>query len=276
MRPMLARIDPHNCHSLRHLLQVAWSKLTPYRLVTTGADGLARTWDIREASLKRYGAVIGKRPEYRHREQGSTRSSGNNSADTAIRSASVRHNNGEDANTAGAEQQAAAVALPPLPPAAAGNPPPAAVPVAAAAAVGPNQAAGQGDQNEINPGGFVANDSIDEGVKLLAKLQHGAVLDEQARGPGTRSRRLAVKVICVVRCPHGGHFATGSDDGICRVWQDEEDPAVKKTDELLSDKPFVSPALFGGTEKPHRSPPMTRCTFFFVCFFRNGAWWIHI
>jgi hypothetical protein len=51
------------------------------------------------------------------------------------------------------------------------------VPVAAAAAVGPNQAAGQGDQNEINPGGFVANDSIDEGVKLLAKLQHGAVLD---------------------------------------------------------------------------------------------------
>ena len=31
---------------------VSWSTLTPYRLVTTSQDGLARMWDIREAALK--------------------------------------------------------------------------------------------------------------------------------------------------------------------------------------------------------------------------------
>ena len=43
---------------------VSWSALTPYRLVTTSADGLARTWDIRKSCLKRYGKYIGNRPEY--------------------------------------------------------------------------------------------------------------------------------------------------------------------------------------------------------------------
>ena len=47
-----------------HTLKVSWSTLSPYRLVTTGADGLARTWDVREACLKRYGHMIGNRLEY--------------------------------------------------------------------------------------------------------------------------------------------------------------------------------------------------------------------
>ena len=80
----------------------------------------------------------------------------------------------------------------------------------------------------------MATDSIDEGVKLLSKLKHGETFDEaNAVGAGTRSRRSAVKVICVARCPHGGHFATGSDDGVCRVWLDEDDPAVKLVDDMF-------------------------------------------
>lgn len=83
------------------------------------------------------------------------------------------------------------------------------------------------------PGRFVANDRIDEGVRLIAKLQHGASLDERALAPGTRSRRAAVKVICVARCPYGGHFATGSDDGICRIWKDEDDGLSERIDTEL-------------------------------------------
>lgn len=225
-------------------------------MVTTAADGLARTWDIREACLKRYGGVIGKRPEYRRREKQGVLAAETSDAlvGSALRAPPLplRDGQGGDAPSAGA-----AVALPPLPAAAAAV---AAPPVAA----GQGEAAGQGNQNEINPGAFVANATIDEGVKLLAKLQHGAVLDEQANGPGTRSRRAAVKVICVARCPHGGHFATGSDDGVCRVWQDEDDPAVESSDKLLSAKPCITPSLFGVAEKPPRTAPTTRS---------KSIWW---
>jgi len=45
-----------------------------------------------------------------------------------------------------------------------------------------------------------------------------------------------VKVICIARCPIGGHFATGSDDGVGRVWSDPEDDVV-----FHSSTPFRPP-----------------------------------
>jgi hypothetical protein len=214
--------------------------------VTTGADGLARTWDIRAACLKRYAGVIGTRPEYRRREQQSERSTELNDDSGTVPLLPLPLREGGEAMSA-EQQQALAIPIPPLPPAVAAAAPVAggraiasAAVAAAAAANGQNLVNRQNERNGVDPGSFVANDKMDEGVKLVAKLQHGAPLDERAGGPGTRARRLAVKVICVARCPHGGHFATGSDDGICRVWQDDDDPAVEATDKLhsmASDKP---------------------------------------
>jgi hypothetical protein len=76
--------------------------------------------------------------------------------------------------------------------------------------------------DNAQPGQFVRNDMLDEGVRLVTKLQHGAPPDESLPGAATRSRRKAVRVICIARCPKGGHFATGAEDGICRVWSEEE------------------------------------------------------
>jgi WD40 repeat protein len=198
---------------------VSWSTLTPYRLVTTGADGLARTWDIREACLKRYSKWIGMRPEY--------------SQKSGLVDAQLTHVSDENPSTnisvtipvpslpsaAAPEQQ---IPLPPLPP-----------PIAVDGHVPVG-----GNENSDNLGRFVANDFLDEGVKLLSKLQHGATLDERLGGPGTRARRSAVKVICVSRCPSGGQFATGSDDGICRIFLDEEDSTVEKIDKYVDHSLF--------------------------------------
>ncbi|KAL7577495.1 hypothetical protein ACA910_004776 [Epithemia clementina (nom. ined.)] len=49
-------------------------------------------------------------------------------------------------------------------------------------------------------------------------------------GPGTRSRRAAMKVLCVIVCPTGGHFTTGADDGICRVYFTDDDEAIGLAD----------------------------------------------
>jgi len=217
-------------------LQVSWSTLTPYRLVTTGADGLARTWDVREACLKRYGRMIGERPEYLLQVQGKdvssedkndsdgAGSSGPNGENgVAIPPLPVRGENGSE----NAAAPAAAAAEPPLP-----LIPPPPLPLPADGGPNGNQANGVGnaDNDGADAGEFVANDNMDAGVKLVSKLQHGATLDERLGGPGTRSRRSAVKVICVARCPYGGHFATGSDDGICRVWQEEDNSSVETVD----------------------------------------------
>lgn len=232
---------------------VSWSTLTPYRLVTTGADGLARTWDVREACLKRYSRLIGNRPEYLLRVNGKDMTAKD-------------PNDSDGAESSGPPNQDSNVALPPLPvrgdapsenaegppppppppppaaaPAVAGEPlayiPPPPLPPAGAPPVVPPlppaadqvQAAGDPD-NAGNNGEFVANDKLDAGVKLISKLQHGATQDERMGGPGTRARRSAVKVLCLSRCPYGGHFATGSDDGICRVWQEENNSLSEKVD----------------------------------------------
>ena len=85
-----------------------------------------------------------------------------------------------------------------------------------------------------NFGDFVANNSIDAGVTLLAQLHHGAnVEDNGTPGPVTRTGHgKPVKVMCIARCPVGGHFATGSDDGLGRVWADDDDWQVGALDEL--------------------------------------------
>jgi hypothetical protein len=95
-----------------------------------------------------------------------------------------------------------------------------------------NAAAGaqQANGDDIQPGQFVFNDNLDQGVRLVSKLQHGAPLDENIPGYATRSRRKAVRVLCIARCPRGGHFATGADDGLCRVWSEEDGEVIAKTD----------------------------------------------
>lgn len=186
---------------------MSWSKLTPYRLVTTGSDGLARMWDIREAAINRYGAHVGKRADYVAATENGRSTDG---------SAAV---GASPAALASAEEL-----LPPLPLPMGGGPG-----INGAGA----QGSGEGNGNEgngadgaqaggdnIQPGQFVRNDMLDEGVRLVTKLQHGAPANESL--PGTRSRRKAVRVICIARCPKGGHFATGAEDGICRVWSEEE------------------------------------------------------
>ena len=185
---------------------VVWSR-TPYRLVTAGGDGLARTWDIREACLKRYGKVIGKRPEYAEIARG------NNSTTTTP----VANNDAVALPPLPLREAEPAVPLPPLP--RAGEP------------VG-GPAVQDNDENVVI-GRFVANDAIDEGVKLLSKLQHGAPQD-RANLTATRSRR-APQVLCVARCPVSGHFATGSEDGMCRIWrEDNDDDRVDRIDRKFS------------------------------------------
>jgi hypothetical protein len=116
------------------------------------------------------------------------------------------------------------------------------IPVARAGDGEPNGDAADvngGADNDIVLGQFAANDNIDEGVKLLTKYQHGAPGGGAMAGPGTRSRRSAVNVICVARCPLGGHFTTGSDDGICRVWLDSDDCCVSLVDKRFSETGVV-------------------------------------
>ena len=193
-------------------------------------------WDIREATLRRYGAIIGMRPEYRliltdkekEVEKEKAQESQESSAQVQIlpplpiRENSMSRNvpveSGENDIESAPPRGAAA------PPMLAGNGQDGDLNRVA-------QDANRGDGNDnIVPGTFVANDNIDEGVKLLSKYQHGAPESSAAAGPGTRSRRAAVNVICVARCPIGGHFATGSDDGICRVWEDSDDHCVALVD----------------------------------------------
>lgn len=227
--------------------------MTPYRLVTAGADGLARTWDIREACLKRYGRWVGKRPEYRldsiktkpaGQESGPAQEPADQGVSDPVPNASTGGTTPQDdAVVQALPDVSVPVPAPPLPPPAVpvpAPPLPPSIPVPAPPLPPPADAndavqnPSAANVHPIQPAGlFVANDKIDEGVKLLSKLQHGAAVNEQ-HGPGTRARRSTVKVICVARCPHGGHFATGSDDGICRIWLDDDDPAVKAVDDQIS------------------------------------------
>lgn len=100
-------------------------------------------------------------------------------------------------------------------------------------------------------GEFQANNHIDKGVELVAQLQHGAVLREDDRL--TRTSGKPVKVMCIARCPLGGHFATGSDDGHGRVWADDDDWQVENLDNEFSEFDIEDRRLTrqGGKLKTH-------------------------
>jgi hypothetical protein len=93
-----------------------------------------------------------------------------------------------------------------------------------------------GAESGVGDGGaFVSNGEIDEGVSLLSLLQHGDLPpgNDQFTGAETRARSKAVNVVCLTRCPIGGHFATGSDDGVGRVWLDSDDKELSHIDDSL-------------------------------------------
>ncbi len=224
---------------------VSWSTLTPYRLVTVGQDGLARMWDIREAALKRCRTVrsrtdytlpklenhndhenesVGKYMSYHNGQD-----DGNIHNDVMLPPLPRRPNGANDSSrleTSTNDDAAAAlnaeqnsnnnrIYVPPLP-------------------AGAEQGVGAQDvpNGEGRPGlgAFVANDDIDEGVSLLSKLQHGIASSSDQIGSQTRSSRKKVNVYCIARCPIGGHFATGSDDGLGRIWADDDDKHLQSLD----------------------------------------------
>ena len=218
---------------------VSWSTLSPFRLVTCGENGLARMWDVRKAALKRYGDMICDRTDYilPTRKSKSSSDQHNSEGNSEAKEDELRQNvppipqRADDGGTnennlvvpplpRGANENN--LVVPPLPPGAGGI-----GPIGNAA----NAMGGIANENRVNVGDFVAGDAIDEGVEIIAQLQHGNLVnDSQLQGPGTRARRKAVKVMCLARCPIGGHFATGSDDGLGRVWADDDDARIESLD----------------------------------------------
>ncbi len=220
--------------------------MTPYRLVTVGQDGLARMWDIREAALKRC-KTVRTRSDYILPKIASKVVNREENADVTLDESSLE--NGPSIQNE--------IELPPLPVRASNNvtgvgnstnrnapivvnanraedgnniyvPP---LPAGAENGVGAqDEPNGNGRQG---PGAFVANDEIDEGVSLLSKLQHGVTSSNDQMGSQTRSSRKKVNVYCIDRCPIGGHFATGSDDGVGRIWADDDDNTLQSLDTKL-------------------------------------------
>jgi len=270
---------------------VSWSVMTPFRLVTAGDDGLARMWDIREAALKRCAAVrsrkdytspnLGKDTDKRGGvavgagigEEGEAsvlgdqdvaspplpttvvgevgrasiapilpnESRGLVAAATSAVGGIVETPRGDNANELN-------IPLPPLPGAAAdrrNNP------VQAVAALNQNR-------NRPAPGAFIAGDQVDEGVHLLYKLQHSDInaTNDPLLGPGTRSRSKDIRVVCLSRCPVGGHFATGSDDGVGRIWLDEDDGGVERLDETFREQ---NSCISGRASLANIFPPRKAC-----------------
>jgi hypothetical protein len=152
-------------------------------------------------------------------------------------------------------------APPPLPASEASLPdqaPLAPLPLPVAAGDGAAEAQGDGanqegndNNNILQPGIFVQNDTMDEGVKLVSKFQHGTVAEEQQMG--TRSGRGKVKVLLFARCPIGGHFATGASDGTCRIWEDIDDPDVETVDERFCNSPYDWLGDGGSSKERRRS-----------------------
>ena len=183
-------------------------------------------WDVRKAALKRYGDMVGNRADYNLPDQK------------------------DDEDETGAIELDSEM-LPPVPM-------PQQNPLAPNANAGsqedadvPPGVAGNPIDNRGNPGDFVASDEIDEGVTLIARMQHGDIVHESQQGVGTRARRKAVKVMCIARCPIGGHFATGSDDGLGRIWADSDDQRIENVDSEMN-------KLNDNTSLPSAGPMFTR------------------
>lgn len=186
--------------------KVSWSSRNPFQLVSCGEDGLARMWDVREAALQRYGDHYS----------------------SFIRIDAARRDN--DTNAHHGTQDCMQAMLPNL-------------------SDSLSQEVRRGAVGEVsgimnnnipgiefgrNYGDFVANDLIDAGVTLIAQLHHGGNIEDKGLpGPVTRTGHgKQVKVMCLTRSPVGGHFATGSDDGIGRVWADDDSWQMAALDEL--------------------------------------------
>lgn len=206
---------------------MSWSHITPYQLVSVSDDGLARIWDVREAALKRCKSTRTRR-DYIHWKKhidgvdGIGSDGQMNLYDLTHRSVPLESSFGDQHQQAthhGESNTNEGVYVPPLP-------------AGAEFGVGAEIVDLNGNNSDgAVPGSFIANDEIDEGVTLISRLQHGEMVDTSSlQGPGTRSRRKKVKVICLSRCPIGGHFATGSDDGIGRIWLDDGNDAIEKLD----------------------------------------------
>jgi hypothetical protein len=217
-------------------------------------------WDVRKAALKRYGDMVGNRADYTLPDQKE-----------------------DDEDDAGAVELDSEM-LPPVPM-------PQQNPLALDANVDPQEnvavpnvppgVAGNLNDERGNPGDFVANDEIDEGVTLLARMQHGDVVHESHQGVGTRARRKAVKVMCIARCPVGGHFATGSDDGLGRIWADSDDLRVENTDNKMnklhdntafpSVGPMYTRVVHSERQKRILGSPSGRCLYACHCLFIRTA-----
>lgn len=190
--------------------------------------------------MKRYGAFVGKRPEYtlkltteekelsskrRNEVQQAVASEGNVAAPPLPERETQPDNNAE------APPLPEQAPLPPLPPAAAaaaGVVP--VIPLPGAEPGNEQPEVDMADAEAAASGVFIPNDALDEGVQVVDTFLHGTAVEERMAGPGTRSRRAAVKVHSLALCPVGGHFATGATDGICRIWEDIEDGDVDLVD----------------------------------------------
>ena len=221
--------------------------MTPYRLVTVGQDGLARMWDIREAALKRCRNVRSRKDYVLSKEKSCEKGVNESDADNEERNQTnyidgniqdsiplppipLRRDDESDdrlpreeinghlnqINAGNNSRPNGGIYVPPLP---------------AGAENGAGAQALPNGNNAAAPGSFVPNDEIDEGVIILSKLQHGSLAEHQ--GANTRSSRKKINVFCIARCPIGGHFATGSDDGIGRIWADDDDESLANLDEQL-------------------------------------------
>lgn len=189
---------------------VVWT--SPYRLVTAGSDGWARCWDIRHASLKRYRKWVGRRLEYHQKGHHSEMNINEPTPGPLPRALLDTFEDREEVHPPDSRENApAALAQVPLPPLPRGN--------------GLNVL--ENNNNNVNDettGEFVFNDNLDEGVELLCKLPHGNPNE-------ARTRASSIKVLCIAKCPFGLHFATGSDDGTCRIWKEEADPILEKIED---------------------------------------------
>lgn len=200
---------------------VSWSTLNPFRLVSCGEDGMARMWDVHEAALKRYSENY---PSSDQTQETDDREHNTQLSQQNLFQAIIQQDHLDDIDE---------------------------------------------DPNIINNnipgvefgrsfGDFVVNSHVDEGVELTAQLQHGPTLDEinGLTGPVTRTGNVGpIKVMCIASCPVGGHFATGSSDGLGRVWADDDDYVLSSESDLHDNMTLLSSNLtqFNMTLKSRRS-----------------------
>ncbi|KAL7551928.1 hypothetical protein ACHAWF_015148 [Thalassiosira exigua] len=173
---------------------VSWSTLTPYRLVTCGEDGLARMWDVRKAAMNKYSDLRQRWSQYSLPKPDDAANHPETDRQEHDESISMAVNPPNAADDSGARNNLAGIGLD-----------------------------GYGD--------FVFNNRIDKGVSVIAQFQHGSPQEDHAlQGRVTRTTGKPIRVMCIARCPVGGHFATGTDDGLGHVWADDDDWIVEFRD----------------------------------------------